>query len=292
MNALLLCLLAALGQSDVDMSLTPSTQNVTPGCVACVDVVLSTAGTSAVSAVDVIISWDPAEVSLVQAVPNPAYSWLATGFLNDPDGINDDVTDGQALYTALASPLSPISVPPSANIVTFQFMVIGDAEIEVLPSLGTFGVTKVVGTSPGEILTGVLPGAAVGVTTAIGTWTDLGGASPGVAGFPVLTGTGTLASNCPASLMLTNAPPNELCLIWIALNPTPFMAIDGTVWAFPYINQLLFVTNGAGMFGAGTLWPKGIPDGTDVYFQFFMQDLTTRHGITMSNGLLATTPIP
>ncbi len=122
------------------------------------------------------------------------------------------------------------------------------------------------------------------------TWVTLGGGTTGIAGQPTLTGTGTLVGGTSASLSLTNAPSGALLLAWISFAPTPFMALDGTIHAFPYANQLIFNANGAGVFAATTTWPPGVPVGTNVWFQFLVQDASSIHGITVSNGLLATTP--
>ncbi len=147
----------ALGTADVDMTLTPSLQVVPETCIAEVDVVLSAAGPASVSAVDVVLSWDPSKLQLLQAIPS-AEDWFTTGFLNDPDNINVDLLDGDALYTALAAPLNPINVPPDVLVVTFEFLVMDGSSVTMLPSLGIFGESRVVGTSPGEIVTGTLSG--------------------------------------------------------------------------------------------------------------------------------------
>lgn len=290
MNILLLFAAALFGQMDVDMTLTPSTQNVTVGCVADFEVVLSAGSPMSVSALDVIVSWDPAELQFVGAIPS-ADPWFATGFFNDPDNINVDLTDGDALYTALANLVTPLTLPPTTTVVTFQFLVLDEAALEMLPSLGTFGETRVIGTNPGEILTGTISGP-VTITTAIGSWTDLGGGAPGANGTPSLSGNGTLAGGCPVGVVLTNAPPNALMLAWISLAPTRFPAVGGIVHAYPFNAQLFFVANPAGVFVGNTTWPKGFPPGTNVWFQFVVQDLSVPDALTISNGLLAITPVP
>ena len=69
--ALLSVVLAQLGlsgQVDVDMTLTPATQNVPVGCIAEVELelVLASGSSASVSAIDALISWDPAELSSFQ----------------------------------------------------------------------------------------------------------------------------------------------------------------------------------------------------------------------------------
>ncbi len=121
-------------------------------------------------------------------------------------------------------------------------------------------------------------------------WTDLGGGAPGAAGVPALIGVGTLVEGTPASVALTQTPAGALVLAWISLSSTPFAALGGTVHAFPFVNQLFFVADGSGTFAGGTTWPPGIAPGTDVWFQFLVQDGSVPDGITLSDGLLGTTP--
>jgi hypothetical protein len=68
------------------------------------------------------------------------------------------------------------------------------------------------------------------------------------------------------------------------------MAVGGTVNAFPFASQLLFAADGAGSFSGTTNWPIGIAPGTEVWFQFIVEDQAAVYGLTLSNGLLATTP--
>ncbi len=133
-------------------------------------------------------------------------------------------------------------------------------------------------------------GAAYLFDLASPPFTDLGGASPGVAGLPNLTGTGTLVGGSQYSLTLTNTPPDARLVGWFSFAPTAFPALGGTVHAFPYQNELQFVADATGSFMATSMWPVGLPACTNVWFQFIVEDLTSVDGITLSNGLIATTP--
>ena len=121
-------------------------------------------------------------------------------------------------------------------------------------------------------------------------WTNLGGGTVGIAGTPKLVGNGALVGGTVASLRLTEAAPFAAMLAWVSFNPTPFPALGGTVHAFPFANQILLFADVDGDFSVTTTWPPGIPPGTNVWFQFVLEDLSTIHGLTLSNGLLATTP--
>lgn len=151
----LLLLLPALGGASVDMTLSPTPQTVYTGCVAEVDLVLSSGTAAPIAAVDALLSWDPAKLELIQAVPSGA-GWFLAAFLNDPDGINADVLDGQALFTALVNPASPLVVAPQLVVATFQFRVLEDGAVGLTPALGAFGKSRVIGTTPGDDLTGSL----------------------------------------------------------------------------------------------------------------------------------------
>lgn len=124
------------------------------------------------------MSWDPARLQFIQADAT-SYPWFVSGFLPDPDGINADITDGQAIFTALASAAAPASVPPDILVVTFKFMVLSWGTVELEPSAGTFATTKVLSTVAGQEITGdisakarvrarVAPGTVTGPLITIG----------------------------------------------------------------------------------------------------------------------------
>ena len=125
-------------------------------------------------------------------------------------------------------------------------------------------------------------------------WAWLGGGTEGALGQPLLLGSGSLEAGTLATVSLSGAPANAPMLAWFTvsppLTPTPFAALGGTVHAFPYTNQLFFFADAGGAWVGATPWPAGIPSGTQVTFQFIVQDFSSIHGLTLSNGLLATTP--
>jgi hypothetical protein len=163
---LLPSLLATLSQASVSLTLTPADQCVTVNQIVDVVLMLSTDTPTAVAATDVILSWNPAELQFLQAVPG-SVGWFVAGFFNDPDGINTSIVDGNALYTMLGNPLTPPALPPDIAAVTFQFKVLSSGQVAMLPSLGAFGKTQVLGTTPGSNLTGALSGPA-SITVASG----------------------------------------------------------------------------------------------------------------------------
>jgi len=136
-----------------------------------------------------------------------------------------------------------------------------------------------------------LLGQNVNVDGTLGArWTDLGGALSGINGSPRLTGLGCLAAGFPLGLALEHGPPSALALLWIALNPTPLPFFGGVVHASPHNAQILLGTNPGGALSGLTVMPPGFPPGSNLWFQFVLQDLSTLHQLTLSNGLRGTTP--
>ncbi len=124
----------------------------------------------------------------------------------------------------------------------------------------------------------------------LGTWEDLGGGTFGINGFPTLVGSGTLIGGQTATLLLTNAPPNGLVLAWYSLQSNPQNFFGGTIYPLPILNQLFFFSNFLGSLQLSTPWPLGIPTGTEIWFQFLLDDPSVIHNITLSNAVKATTP--
>ena len=121
-------------------------------------------------------------------------------------------------------------------------------------------------------------------------WTDLGGGTPGISGIPTLTGTGDLTGGSTAALSLVNAPPHGLLLAWISFSSFPFSPFGGTIHANPHAIEFMALSDASGEYSVSTAWPTGVPSGTSVWFQFLLGDSSVPWGITLSNGLLASTP--
>jgi hypothetical protein len=255
-------LLTALGPSTVDMTLTPAAQCSPVNSIIEVDLVLSAGGPAAISAFDAIITWDPAELEFLQAITGGG-GWFVSGFLNDPDGINADLTDGDALFTGLANPASPVMLPPALVAVTFRFRVLDSGKLHLTPALGAFGETKVLGLVPGQVLTGTLSGpASVFTATApsievsrLGTPPNPDAFKPGVTSGPVIgqvwdpfvDHSSFLPGAILDALFMTLAPVNLpvpphgtlLCLPPIIVGP--LTGSPGTPFVFPIPNDCVLV---------------------------------------------------
>ena len=170
-----------------------------------------------------------------------------------------------------------------------------------LDTLGVSGVKPILTcealSDDGRVVVGtalITQGETVGFIATLSStedpWTDLGGGTPGIAGTPQLTGTGSLEGGTPVGLELVNAPASAPMLAWLSFASVPQSFFGGTVFATPYDAQFLFASDSAGEFSVGTVWPTGVPSGTEAWFQFILSDPSVQWGLTLSNGLRATTP--
>ncbi len=121
-------------------------------------------------------------------------------------------------------------------------------------------------------------------------WSNLGGGTSGANGQPVLLGFGPLNAGTDVGLALSQGPLNEVAVLWISLAPTPANFFGGVVHTLPFNAQLILGTNGSGAIAGQAPFPAGFPPGSELWFQFLLQDLSTLHGIILSDGLKATTP--
>ncbi len=120
-------------------------------------------------------------------------------------------------------------------------------------------------------------------------WENLGCGTEGVAGVPSLTLSGNYPA-APVTYRLLGAAPNAFFLTWLSFSSTPFNALGGEVYAFPFATQVLAVTDAGGMFTASTPWPAGVPAGTETYWQAIVQDASSIHGLVLSNAMKGTSP--
>ncbi len=122
-------------------------------------------------------------------------------------------------------------------------------------------------------------------------WENLGSGTVGLNGFvPYLAMGGPQVGGSEVTFSLTDARPNALALTWLAFTSSPFNAIGGTVFAAPFANQIAITTTAGGLRQVSSTWPGGLPAGVDHYWQVFVADDTSIHGITMSNAVHGVTP--
>ncbi|OFX18243.1 MAG: hypothetical protein A2Z18_09305 [Armatimonadetes bacterium RBG_16_58_9] len=120
------------------------------------------------SAMDVIVRWDPAflgDPTLGEAKPY----WLTDGFfINAPGEINKDLSDGNAMYTAWASFGKPVAATPEGLLcVEFEFTALAPVDptfVYIDTVFGAYAETKVFdGTIPNHDIKGTLGSVQVTV---------------------------------------------------------------------------------------------------------------------------------
>jgi hypothetical protein len=122
------------------------------------------------------------------------------------------------------------------------------------------------------------------------SWTNMGFALEGVAGEPILSGSGSALSNAACGIELVDARPLTLALLMVSAfnNPTPFKG--GVLVPTPAPIQLMMITDGKGGIQIGFDWPEQIPGGMDIYMQFVILDPAAVQMFSLSNALVAHTP--
>ena len=135
-----------------DVLLDPAAQSVAIGSIVEVRVELSgSAGLpQSFDVVDVIFSWDPTVLDLIEASQSGAdYVFFVSGFLPNPDGINTNLDDGLAMFTGLGPPGLPQVAPPSPQtktVTTLRFQTLSrtpETVVDIVPAFGTFSLTRV-----------------------------------------------------------------------------------------------------------------------------------------------------
>ena len=136
---------------EVDLGFVPAVSTVLVDEVVEIDIIATSyaAVPQDVAAIEAILDWDTEFLELLGIDDaNAGYTWFVSDFLPDPDGINDDLANGNALYTALARQDSPAVVPPPPGLIvtTVQFRASAPTAgtlVSFVPALGVFGKSRV-----------------------------------------------------------------------------------------------------------------------------------------------------
>jgi len=123
-----------------------------------------------------------------------------------------------------------------------------------------------------------------------GAFASLGGGLAGVAGVPALAGSGTLVASTPGTIALAAAAATAPAALLLSLGSSPVPFKGGTLLAFPPLAQFGLVTNAAGAFTLPFTTPAKLPPALGLVFQVLVLDAAAVNGVSLSNGLAATTP--
>lgn len=110
----------------VDLEWRPMYQNVVGGDIVEIGLyAVPSDGVSTVSmsVIQVVLEWNPASLTLLNIKNNGPYVWFVSALPNEPCGLNDTWTDGDALYLAMAQLVGdpPFATPEGLLVTTFRF---------------------------------------------------------------------------------------------------------------------------------------------------------------------------
>jgi hypothetical protein len=120
-------------------------------------------------------------------------------------------------------------------------------------------------------------------------WTDLGGGLAGLLGEPVLTGTGAMTPGSTVTLDLANALPFGTTNLVAGFTQLSASFKGGVL--IPSADVLLLgLPLVSSTHSFSYTFPAGVPTGTEVFYQHWVQDGTGPKGFTASNGVKGTSP--
>ena len=207
-----------------------------------------------------------------------------------------DALDGGTLYAVGLKPYPVLGPGPNGNTWIHRFEDLNgdrdahDAGEKLLNvfDLQAFGNLALFPLPPnyGNIMSDPTDFAVLRTTPV----TDMGGASVGSSGKPVLTGSGPLTPASPLTITLANAKPGAPLLLWLTFTSSPAAIFGGTLYPLPNPISFTFVANPTGGLTLPTTWPPGIPAGADLFLQFLVKDTGAATNFVLSNALKLTTP--
>jgi hypothetical protein len=126
-----------------------------------------------------------------------------------------------------------------------------------------------------------------------GVWTNLRNGLAGVAGVPLLTGTGSLLGGSSVTLTLVNAAPSASSPLLLGFLPLYAGFAGGVIVPDAFTAPGTILPMSTSLAGGAVLtstWPLGVPPGFAFYTQFWVADAVGPSGWAASNGLLGVTP--
>jgi len=119
----------------------------------------------------------------------------------------------------------------------------------------------------------------------------LGCALAGTNGKPVLAGEGSMVVGTAGATHLSNALPSSPAALYLSLTEGSAPFKGGILKPIPILFSIFFSTDATGNIDIPWVsWPPGLPSGTDVVFQWAIQDAGAPVGVALSNALKGTQP--
>jgi hypothetical protein len=135
----------------------------------------------------------------------------------------------------------------------------------------------------------VISGLGSGISVFNEDWVNLGNALAGVSGKPKFWGLGLVAPGHRCELILSDAAPNALAVIFVSLSSTETPFKGGTLLpAAPAMSMTIFTDSIGGIYLS---LPSGanVPAGFDLYMQYAILDAAAVHGVALSNAIQTST---
>jgi len=157
----------------INLEWRPLEQNAENGAIIAISLyaVSDTGSAQSCGGVDLVLTWDSSHLELLGRIdpceqepcaPN-TYDWLQSEFPDDSqlDGLNNDLTDGDAFFQALArlgSKEVAYATPGGLLVAIFQFRILGTGVsfVEMGTSIGSTHTRVFGGLFPGVVVTGTL----------------------------------------------------------------------------------------------------------------------------------------
>ena len=120
-------------------------------------------------------------------------------------------------------------------------------------------------------------------------WINIGFALSGVSGPPQLQGSGKIASGERAKIVLLDAAPQALAMLFVSLSSDPQPFKGGTLVPAQPGFSVAIVTDETGSITLGISGSANLPAGYDLVMQYAVVDAAAPQGVALSNAIQTTT---
>ena len=120
-------------------------------------------------------------------------------------------------------------------------------------------------------------------------WINMGFALAGIQGPPLLKGSGTIAPFERSKIVLLDAAPQALAMLFVSLSSDPQSFKGGTLVPAQPGFSVAIVTDASGSITLGLSGSANLPAGYDLIMQYAVVDAAAPQGVALSNAIQTTT---
>jgi hypothetical protein len=146
------------------------------------------------------------------------------------------------------------------------------------------GPPQTVDVSAGTVAFKAPEGALIGID-----WINMGFALAGIQGPPSLLGSGQIEALGRSKIVLLDAAPQALALLFVSLSSDPRPFKGGTLVPAEPTFQLAIATDASGSITLCIAGSAGLPAGFDLVLQYAVVDAAAPQGVALSNAIQTTT---